>query len=99
MAKKKLNIIPVAGNKNRVFIQPAEAEKVTAGGIIIPDSAQEKPQKGTVVAVSELDEDGKTPVVKVGDIVMYSKYAGTELPHEGVTYLSMRESDIIAKIV
>lgn len=96
---KNLNILPIAGTKNRVFVKPAEAEEKTASGIIIPDSAKEKPQKGTVVAVSESDEDGKSPVVKAGDVVMYGKYAGSDFPYEGETYLSMRESDIIAKLI
>lgn len=95
---EKLNITPVAGTKNRVFVKPAEAEEKTASGIIIPDTAKEKPQRGVVVAVSPSDEEGKSPVVKIGDTILYSKYAGAEFPYEGVTYLSMRESDILAII-
>ena len=95
---KKLNIIPVAGTKNRVFVRPGAAETITKGGIIIPDTAQEKPQKGEVLAVSESDEDGKKPTVKAGDIVYYGKYAGTEMNFDGEDFLSMRESDIVGKV-
>jgi chaperonin GroES len=94
---KKLAISPIAGTKNRVFVKPAPAEQKTSGGIIIPDTAKEKPQRGEVVAVSEVDEDGKKPVIKVGDVVLYGKYSGTEISFEGQDFLSMRESDIIAK--
>jgi chaperonin GroES len=93
---KNLSVRPVAGTKNRVFVQPAAAEEKTAGGIIIPDTAKEKPQRGTIVAVSSVDEDGKNPVVKVGDTVLYGKYAGTEVSIEGHDYLIMRETDILA---
>jgi chaperonin GroES len=93
---KKLSITPVAGTKNRVIVKAAAAEEKTAGGIIIPDTAKEKPQRGTVEAVSAKDEDGNNPVVKVGDTVLYGKYAGTEISLEGVDYLIMRESDILA---
>lgn len=98
MATKKVNITPISGTKNRVFVTPAAPETVTAGGIIIPDTAQEKPQKGVVIAVSETDEDGKKPLVKVGDTVWYGKYAGQEMSLDGTDYLVMRESDIIGKI-
>jgi chaperonin GroES len=98
MATKKLNLTPVAGTKNRVFVKPAAAEEKTAGGIIIPDTAKEKPQRGEVLAISEVDEDGKKPTLKVGDVVYYGKYAGTEFSFEGDDFLSMRESDIVAKI-
>ena len=86
---------------DRVVIEPSEddAEK-SAGGIYIPDTAKEKPQKGKVVAVGpgRVNDDGKTLAmpVKVGDIVVYSKYAGTELKEEGEDYLVLRESDILA---
>ena len=93
---KNLSVKPVAGTKNRVFVSPAAGEEKTAGGIIIPDTAKEKPQRGTIVAVSEVDEDGKKPAVKVGDVVLYGKYAGTEISIEGHDYLIMRESDILA---
>jgi chaperonin GroES len=88
----KINIKPLA---DRVLIEPAQAEEKTAGGIIIPDTAKEKPQRGTVVAVGPGKKD-EPMTVKVGDNVLYSKYAGTELSHEGINYLIMRESDIVA---
>lgn len=87
-----LNIKPLA---DRVLVEPAAAEEKTASGIIIPDTAKEKPQKGKVVAVGPGKKDEPT-VVKVGDEVLYGKYAGTELNIEGVDYLIMRESDILA---
>lgn len=93
---EKLKVTPVAGTKNRVIVQPAAAEEKTAGGIIIPDTAKEKPQRGIIAAVSSTDEDGNKPVVKVGDTVLYGKYAGTEIQLEGNDYLIMRESDILA---
>lgn len=79
---------------DRVVVKPAPAEEKTKGGIIIPDSAKEKPQRGEVVAVGPGKED-KGMTVKVGDVVLYGKYAGTELSHEGVDYLIMREDDIL----
>jgi len=92
-----LSIKPLA---DRVLVRPAAAEEKTASGIIIPDTAKEKPQRGEVVAVGE----GKTadsgalvkPQVKVGDNVLYGKYAGTEISVDGHDYLIMRESDIFA---
>jgi len=91
-----INIKPIAGTANRVVVEAAAAEEKTASGIFIPDTAKEKPQKGTVVAVTEEDGDGKKSVVQVGDTVLYGKYAGTELSYEGKEYLIMRESDIFA---
>jgi chaperonin GroES len=88
----KVNIKPLA---DRVLIEPAPAEEKTASGIIIPDTAKEKPQKGTVVAVGPGTKDEKV-TVKIGDNVLYGKYAGTELNIEGTDYLIMRESDIVA---
>jgi len=88
----KLNIKPLA---DRVLIEPAAAETTTISGIIIPDTAQEKPQKGTVVAVGKGTKDEEMTVV-VGDTVLYGKYAGTELKLEGNDYLIMRESDLLA---
>ncbi len=87
-----MNIKPLS---DRVLITPAEAEEVTVGGIIIPDSAKEKPLKGTVVAVGNGTKDEEM-VVKVGDTVLYGKYSGTELEVEGVKYLMMRQNDILA---
>jgi chaperonin GroES len=89
-----LNIKPLA---NRVLVEPMEAETKTASGIIIPDNAKEKPQKGTVVATGKGTKD-EPITVKVGDTVLYGKYGGTELKLEGKDYLMMRESDILAII-
>jgi len=91
-----LNIKPIAGTSNRVIVEPARAEERTASGLYIPDTAKEKPQKGTVVSVSEEDGEGKKPSVKAGDQVLYGKYSGTEISIEGVDYLIMKESDIFA---
>ena len=90
----KINITPLA---DRVIIQQAEAETTTASGIIIPDTAQEKPQKGTVIAVCKGTKDNPM-TVKAGDTVLYGKYAGTELKHNGSDYMIMKESDILAII-
>ncbi|MBO4481064.1 MAG: co-chaperone GroES [Bacteroidales bacterium] len=87
-----MSIKPLA---DRVLVEPAEAEQKTAGGIIIPDTAKEKPQKGVVVAVGPGKKD-EPMTVKVGDVVLYGKYAGTELQLDGNTYLIMKESDIYA---
>ena len=87
-----LKIKPLA---DRVLIEPMAAETKTASGIIIPDNAKEKPQKGIVVAVGYGTKDKKMTVSK-GDTVLYGKYAGTELKLEGQDYLIMRESDILA---
>jgi chaperonin GroES len=89
-----LNIRPLA---DRVVIEPAPAEEKTASGIIIPDTAKEKPQRGTVVAVGPGKKDEPT-TVKVGETVLYGKYAGTEINIEGGEYLIMRESDILAVV-
>ena len=80
---------------DRVLIKPAEAEVKTAGGIIIPDSAKEKPLKGTVIATGKGTKDEEM-LVKAGDTVLYGKYAGTELEADGEKYLMMRQSDILA---
>ena len=88
----KVNIKPLA---DRVLIKPADVEEKTAGGIIIPDTAKEKPQKGQVVAVGDGKKD-EPLIVKVGDSVLYGKYAGTELTVDGNDYLIMRESDVVA---
>jgi chaperonin GroES len=90
----KVKIKPLA---DRVLIEPAQAEEKTAGGIIIPDTAKEKPQKGTVVAVGPGKKD-EPLTVKVGEQVLYGKYAGTEITIDGTNYLIMRESDIVAVI-
>ena len=91
---KKINIKPLA---DRVIVQQAKAETKTASGIIIPDTAQEKPQKGNVVAVGKGTKENPI-TVKVGDGVLYGKYAGTELKYEEEDYLIMKESDILAII-
>ncbi len=80
---------------DRVLIEPLEAETKTASGIIIPDSAKEKPQKGNVVAVGPGTKENPV-TVKTGDSVLYGKYSGTELKLEVNDYLIMRESDILA---
>ncbi len=82
---------------DRVLVEAAAAEDKTAGGIIIPDTAKEKPQKGTVVAVGPGKKD-EPMTVKIGDNVLYGKYAGTEITIDGENYLIMRESDIVAVI-
>jgi chaperonin GroES len=89
-----MNLQPLA---DRVLIEPSAAETTTASGIIIPDTAQEKPQKGTVVAVGTGKKDDPL-TVKVGDTVLYGKYTGTELKLEGQDFIIMRESDILAII-
>ncbi len=87
-----MKIQPLA---DRVLIEPAPAETKTVGGIIIPDTAKEKPLQGTVVAVGNGTKDEEM-VLKAGDQVLYGKYAGTELEHEGQKYLIMRQSDVVA---
>jgi chaperonin GroES len=82
---------------DRVLVQPMEAESKTASGLIIPDTAKEKPQKGTVVAAGPGTKDEEMQV-KVGDVVLYGKYAGSELNVDGTDYLMMRQSDILAVI-
>ena len=88
----KLNIKPLA---DRVLVEPAAAETTTSSGIIIPDTAKEKPQRGTVVAVGPGTKENPI-TVQVGDTVLYGKYAGTELNHEGGDYLIMKEADLLA---
>ncbi|MDA0883130.1 MAG: co-chaperone GroES [Flavobacteriales bacterium] len=87
-----VNVKPLA---DRVLVEPALAEETTASGIIIPDSAKEKPQRGKVIAVGAGKPD-EPMTVKVGDTILYGKYSGTELSIEGSDYLIMRESDIFA---
>ena len=87
-----LNIKPLA---DRVVVEPAEAETKTVSGIIIPDTAKEKPQRGKVVAVGNGTKD-QPMTVKVGDEVLYGKYSGTEIAIDGTNYLIMRENDIYA---
>jgi len=82
---------------DRVIIKPATADEKTKGGIIIPDTAKEKPQRGEVIAVGP-GKDGNLMTVQVGDSVLYGKYAGQEINHEGHDYLIMREDDILVVI-
>ncbi len=95
----KMNLKPLG---DRVIVKPMEAEEKTKGGIILPDTAKEKPIEGTVVAAGpgKVSDDGKAikMEVKVGDKVLYGKYSGTEVTVEGEEYLIMRESDIFAVI-
>jgi chaperonin GroES len=88
----ELKIKPLA---DRVVVEPAEAEQKTASGIIIPDTAKEKPQRGTVVAVGNGKKD-EPMTVKTGDVVLYGKYSGTEIEIDGRKVLIMKESDIFA---
>lgn len=94
-----LKIKPLA---DRVVVQADEAEEKSEGGIILPDTVQEKPQKGTIVALGagRISDNGELikPEVKVGDKVLYGKYSGNEISVNGVEYLIMRESDILAVI-
>ncbi len=87
-----MNIKPLS---DRVLIEPAAAEEVTMGGIIIPDSAKEKPLRGKVLAVGQGTKDEEM-ILKEGDEVLYSKYSGTEIELNGVKYLIMRQSDVLA---
>lgn len=93
-----INIQPMG---DRLVVKPIEREEVTRGGIVLPDTAKEKPQEGEILAVGpgRLSEDGKriTMDVKVGDIVIYAKYGGTEIKQEGQDLIILRESDILAK--
>ena len=89
-----MNIRPLG---DRVLIEPTAAEEVTMGGIIIPDSAKEKPLKGTVLAVGNGTKDEEM-VLKKGDTVLYGKYAGSDIEFEGVKYIMMRQSDVLAVI-
>ncbi len=88
----KVKIKPLS---DRVLVEPEAAETKTASGIIIPDTAKEKPQKGKIIAVGNGKKD-EPITVKVGDTVLYGKYSGTEITVEGKEYLIMRESDIFA---
>ena len=87
---------------DRILVRPAEAEEITKGGIIIPDTAKEKPQQGEIIAVGKgkIADDGKLVAMelKIGDTVLYGKYSGTEVTVEGESLLMMRESDVFAVI-
>ncbi|MDE6409488.1 MAG: co-chaperone GroES [Muribaculaceae bacterium] len=89
-----MNIKPLS---DRVLIEPTAAEEVTMAGIIIPDSAKEKPLKGKVIAVGQGTKDEEM-ILKAGDTVLYGKYSGTEIEFEGVKYLMMRQSDVLAVV-
>ena len=89
-----MNIKPLA---DRVLIEPAAAETKTIGGIIIPDPAKEKPLQGTIVALGNGTKDEEM-ILKEDDKVLYGKYAGTEIAHEGKKYLIMRQSDVVALV-
>ena len=100
MAKKKIGIRPL---DDRVVVEPLEAEETTAGGIVLPDSAQEKPQRGTVVAIGpgkllDSGERGQMSVA-VGDEVIYGKYGGTDIEVNGDEVKILREGDILAKVL
>ncbi len=94
-----MNVKPLA---DRVIVKPLEAEEKTAGGIIIPDNAKEKPQRGEVVAVGmgKIADSGQKieMTLKTGDTILYGKYSGTEVTVDSVDYLIMRESDVLAII-
>jgi chaperonin GroES len=94
-----LNLKPLGG---RVVVEPIEAEDITAGGIFLPETAKEKPQKGTIVACGEGERDDKgkrIPMdVKVGDVVLFNKYAGTEIKVDGKKVTILRENEILAII-
>ena len=100
MAKKKINIRPL---DDRVVVEPLAAEETTAGGIVLPDTAQEKPQRGTVVAVGPgklLDSGSRGELsVGVGDTVIYGKYGGSDIEVDGRELKILRESDILAKVL
>jgi chaperonin GroES len=87
---------------DRVVVEPMEAESKTKGGIVLPDTAQEKPQRGTVISVGpgRVADDGKriAPTVKKGDKIIYARYGGMEVEVDGKEYMILRESDILAKI-
>lgn len=96
---KDFKLIPIAGSRNRVYIEiPPKKEKVSNGGIIIAELEESKPTEGTVLAVSEVDENGCKPSVKAGDYVFFSPFSGLESEFEGTTFLVLRESDIHSKL-
>jgi len=89
---KKVNFVPQG---DRVLVEVAEAEQKTSGGIIIPDTAKEKPQKGVVVAVGPGKKKDEPVTLKVGDKILYGKYSGTEIGIDGKEYLIMRQDDVL----
>ena len=92
-----MNDIKIRPLADRVVIEPLEAEKKTAGGIILPDSSTEKPQKGVVIAVGS-GKKGEPMTLKMGDVVLYGKYGGSEISYGEKNYLIMRESDVYAVV-
>jgi chaperonin GroES len=99
-AQTKVNIKPL---EDRIVVKPLDAEQTTASGLVIPDTAKEKPQEGEVLAVGpgRWDEDGENRIpldVKVGDVVLYSKYGGTEVKYSGEDYLILSGRDVLAVI-
>jgi chaperonin GroES len=97
ISQNKNNIYVMKPIADRVIIKPAPADEKTKGGLIIPDTAKEKPQRGEVVAVGS-GKDGNLMTVQVGDIVLYGKYSGQEINFEGQDYLIMREDDVLCII-
>ena len=93
VGQKTMNIKPLA---DRVLVKPAQAEE-KVGGIIIPDTAKEKPQRGSIVATGNGTKDEEM-ILKVGDVVLYGKYSGTEIELDGEKYLMMRQSDVLAVV-
>jgi chaperonin GroES len=93
MAKKKINIEPLGA---RVLVLPIEGESQTPGGVLLPETAKEKPQQGTIEALGT--EDEMETDLKVGDRVLFPKYTGTEIKYDGKTYLLMNEDDVLARI-
>jgi chaperonin GroES len=93
MVKKKINIEPLGA---RVLVLPIEGESQSPGGVLLPETAKEKPQQGTVEAIGDSDE--MTTDLKVGDRILFPKYTGTEIKFEGKTYLLMNEEDVLARI-
>ena len=92
--KSKLKVTPL---HDRLIVEPQQAEEKTAGGIIIPDTAKEKPQRGVAIAVGAGKKD-EPMTIKVGNTILYGKYAGTEIEIDGKPYLIMRESDVLAVV-
>jgi chaperonin GroES len=93
MSKKKMKVEPLGA---RVLVLPLEGESQTPGGVLLPETAKEKPQQGTIEAVGDAEE--MVTDLKVGDRVLFPKYTGTELKFEGKTYLLMNEDDVLARI-
>jgi chaperonin GroES len=97
MSKQELNIQPIAGTQNRVFVNIIKEEKRTDSGLYLAPKPEEKPTSGVVAAVSEKDNTGAEPIVQIGDFVYFNEFSGKEIEIEGITYLSMKENEIIAR--